>query len=170
MKTSHKLPLYRKVNTTAHGVHHWKGGDYSDGRISRINKEVEASREPMNSLKRRGLDYTPLFRFLLSKRGQKWDVIHKEAVSRLDKPDPIFWLVAIRETERQRYVIQSESSFFSGMYVDDAGLLQVVDPTLGPSSLVPSCKCCTHTFNGVRFTRPFAGLGKPLEPEGGIAV
>jgi len=46
-------------------------------------------------------NYTPLFKFLLSKRGQPWDAVHDEA-----------------------------------------------------------SKCCTHTFNGVPFTRPFEDLGK----------
>jgi len=147
-------------------VHHASGGDYRDDRNSRSKTDEEPSRESMHGRRRRGLDYTPLFKFLLSKRGQKWSDVYSEAVARLDRSEPIFWLVANREHERQRYVRYGESSFFSGMYVDEAGLLQVVDPSLGPSSLVPSCKCCTHTFNGVPFTRPFAGLGKPLEPEG----
>lgn len=166
MRTAEKRPLYRKVNTTAHGVHHQKGGDYRDERNSRSKKTEETSREPMRGRQRRGLDYTPLFRFLLSKVGQNWNAVYSEAAARLDRPEPIFWLVALREHERKRYILNGESSFYSGMYVDEKGLLQVVDPSLGPSSLVPSCKCCTHTFNGVPFTRPFAGLGKPLEPEG----
>jgi hypothetical protein len=170
LNPSQKQPLYRKVNTTAHGVHHVKGGDYRDVRSSRENEATEVSREPMTGRRKRGLDYTPLFRFLLSKSGQKWDAVYREAISRLDRSEPIFWLVALRENERERYVLQGESTFYSGMYVDAEGILQVVDPSLGPSSLVPSCKCCTHTFNGVPFTRPFAGLGKPLEPEGENAV
>ena len=124
----------------------------------------------MNGRRKRGLDYTPLFRFLLSKCGQNWDGVYAEAVARLDRTEPIFWLVALRESERQRYVLLGESTYFSGMYIDEAGVLRVVDPSLGPSSLVPSCKCCTHTFNGVPLTRPFAELGKPLEPEDANAV
>ncbi|HEX2011151.1 MAG TPA: hypothetical protein VJN44_09465 [Roseateles sp.] len=37
--------------------------------------------------------------------------------------------------------------------MDEAGLLQKVDPALGADSLTPGCKCCPHTFNGVRFRR-----------------
>jgi hypothetical protein len=145
--------LYRKVNTTAHGVRHAKGGDFRDER--RRSHQSEASRESMHGRKRRGLDYTPLFKFLVSKCGQQWNAVHAEAIARLDRDEPIFWLVALPGRERERYVRVGESSYFSGMYVDDAGILQLVDPSLGPSSMVPSCKCCTHTFNGVPFTRPF---------------
>lgn len=166
MKTPQKRLLYRKVNTTAHGVHHAKGGDYRDERNSRTTKDDEALRGSMHGGHRRGLDYTPLFKFLLSKRGQAWDDVYSEAVKRLDRSEPIFWVVALPEDERQRYIRVGESSFFSGMYVDEEGTLQVVDPSLGPSSLVPFCRCCTHTLNGVPFTRLFVELGKLLEPEG----
>ena len=109
----------------------------------------------MRGRQRRGLNYTPLFRFLLSKRGQPWNSIYSEAKARLDREEPIFWLVALPAHERQRYVRVGHSSYYSGMYVHDAGTLQLVDPSLSPASLVPSCKCCTHTFNGAPFTRPF---------------
>jgi hypothetical protein len=59
-----------------------------------------------------------------------------------------------------------KSSYFSCLHVDGDGVLQVVDPSIGPSSLVPLCKCCTHTFNGIRFTKPFAGLRSTVEPGG----
>jgi hypothetical protein len=148
-----KQPLYRRVNTTAHGVRHEKGGDFRDER--RRSGNSEASRQSMHGRKQRGLDYTPLFKFLLSKRGQSWNEVHAEATARLDRQEPIFWLVALPGHERKSHVRAGESSFYSGMYVDDAGILQVVDPSLGPSSLAPSCKCCTHTFNGIPFTRRF---------------
>lgn len=58
----------------------------------------------MHGRARHGRDYTPLFRFLLSKVGGDWDAIHAEAVSRLDTPEPIFWLVALNEADRKPYV------------------------------------------------------------------
>ncbi len=149
-----KQPLYRRVNTTAHGVHHDKGGDYRDER--RRSESSEAVRGSMGGRKQRGLDYTPLFKFLLSKRGQPWNAVHAEASARLDRQEPIYWLVALPGHERKAYVRLGESSYFSGMYVDETGILQLVDASLGPSSLTPSCKCCTHTFNGVPFTRCFS--------------
>lgn len=115
----------------------------------------EDIREGMHGRKRRGLDYTPLFRFLLSKVGCEWSAVYAEAASRLDLPEPIFWLVALRPEEEREYVRTGESSYFSGLKVDENGMLQIVNPKLGPGSLSPFCKCCTHTFNGVRFTRSF---------------
>lgn len=147
--------LYRKANTKAHGVHHLHGGDYRDERNSKARKRSDLTRQSMHSHSRRGLDYTPLFRFLLSRVGQPWRDVHSEAVRRLDRPDPLFWLVALHEHGRRPYVPVGESSYYSGLYVDETGLLQLVDPTLGPASLAPQCKCCTHTFNGIPFTRPF---------------
>jgi hypothetical protein len=144
-----KDPLFRKVNTQTHGVHHGTGGDYRTERNAA--EHSEAARGPMNGRRRRGLDYTPLFRFLLSRVGSAWDSVYSEAVARLDRPDPIFWLVARHEGERRELVRMGESSYYSGLYVDEAGILRVVNPDLRPEKLVPSCTCCTHTFNGVRF-------------------
>ncbi len=152
-----KTPLFRKVNTKARGVHHRHGGDYRHVRNSKQQEATEAQRLPMHGKVQRGLDYTPLFRFLLSKVGQPWNEVYSEAAARLDSPAPIHSMVALNEAERQDFVRMGESSYYSGLYVDDDGLLRLVNPDMGPSSLAPHCKCCTHTFNGVRFTRVFEG-------------
>jgi hypothetical protein len=152
----HKKPLFRKVNTTAHGAHHGLGGTYSHERNTKAQKGLESTRQSMHGKKHRGLDYTPLFQFLLSKVGEQWDAIYSEAISRLDRPDPIFWLVALHEYEREEYVRVGESSFFSGLYVDDAGRLQLVNPSLGPEQMTPTCRCCTHTLNGKPFSMRLA--------------
>jgi len=144
-----KDPLYRKVNTQTHGVHHGTGGDYRTERSGEATSP--ASRGSMHGKRKRGLDYTPLFRFLLSKVGEEWDGVYSEAVARLDRPDPIFWLVARHEAERRELVRLGESTYFTGLYVDDDGILRIVNPDLRPESQVPSCTCCTHTLNGVRF-------------------
>jgi hypothetical protein len=149
---AHKEPLYRKVNTQTHRVHHDTGGNFRTGR--KALGESDASRSPMHGKSRRGLDYTPLFRFLLSKVGSEWDSVYSEAVARLDRPDPIFWLVARHEHERQEKVRVGESSYYSGLYIDDAGILRLVNPDLRARDLVPYCTCCTHTLNGVRFGSP----------------
>ncbi|MEZ4371484.1 MAG: hypothetical protein R3B07_11695 [Polyangiaceae bacterium] len=153
-----KQPLYRKVNTRARGVHHGFGGDFREQRAK--TKSSDARRGSMGGSARRGLDYTPLFRFLLSKVGGEWEGIFREAKSRLDRSEPIFWLVALEESAREPYVCVGESSYFSGLFVDEQGLLQRVDPSLGPESLEPSCACCTHTFNGVPFTRRYTPRDK----------
>jgi hypothetical protein len=152
----HQSPLYRRVNTKARGVHHNTGGDYRHERNTKQALDVDTIRQSMHGKVHRGLDYTPLFRFLLSKVGTPWNDVHSEAAARLDRQEPIFWLVALQTHERQEYIRVGESSYYSGLYVDEAGLLQVVNPSLGPSSLPPMCSCCTHTFNGARFTQRYS--------------
>lgn len=147
----HKEPLYRKVNTRARGVHHRHGGDFRDTRNAKGGRDPELTRQSMHGKQQRGLDYTPLFRFLLAKVGQPWEPVRREAVSRLDRPDPVFLLVAERESERREYVRTGESSYFSGLYVDDRGILRRVNPALDADGMFPSCACCTHTFNGKPF-------------------
>jgi hypothetical protein len=153
-----KDPLYRRVNTKARGVHHNSGGEYRHQRNTNTEALSEGLRQSMHGKVRRGLDYTPLFRFLLSKVGSPWNQVHAEAVARLDKPDPIFWLVAAPGQSEQEYVRVGESSYFSGLRINEAGLLELVNASIGPSSLAPLCGCCTHTFNGVRFTKQFGGV------------
>ena len=151
-----KHALFRKVNTTAHGVHHRFAGEFSAERNSAEVMSHESMRLPMHGKVRRGRDYTPLFKILLSKVGSNWDEVHAEAVSRLDRIEPISWLVALHPSVEQDVVRTGEASYFSGLRVDENGRLQVVYPSLGPGSLAPQCKCCTHTFNGARFTQPFS--------------
>ncbi|MBK9258993.1 MAG: hypothetical protein IPM54_04080 [Polyangiaceae bacterium] len=147
-----KQPLYRKKNTTARGVHHRFGGDFRHERNAK-QESPERSQGSMHGKQQRGLDYTPLFMFLLSKVGSQWDSVHREAVARLDRTEPIFWLVALREEERRAVVLIGDTSYYSGLFVDESGILQMVDPDLGPQDLTPTCMCCTHTLNGVRFKK-----------------
>ncbi len=160
-----KKPLYRKVNRTTHGVHRNGGGEHRWHR----NTKAEA-REIVNEVKARGmrqsaqagLDYTPLFRFLLSKVGEPWEPVYQEAASRLPdgnrhwgRDDPIFWMVARDKEDWQAVVRLGESSYFSGLCVDAEGRLAKVAPEIGPTDINPACPCCTHTFNGVPMTRSY---------------
>ena len=147
----HSKPLYRRVNTTAHGVDHGRGGDYGSSR----GKDDRFDRGAMRGKMQRGLDYTPLFKFLLSRVGDDWDEVHRVAVSRLDREEPIYWLVARSINDRQPRVRIGESSYYSGLYVDGDNRLAIVDPSLRVQDMRPSCACCTHTFNGVTFTRKY---------------
>ncbi|MCB1419338.1 MAG: hypothetical protein KDJ74_10165 [Notoacmeibacter sp.] len=155
MRGGRKEPLYRKVNTLARGVHHHTGGEYrwARGRGKGVNLASEMS---MGGKKRRGLDYTPLFRFLLSKVGQDWNAVYSEAVSRLDKDDPVWWMVARSDAERRPWFVAGEASYYNGLYVDETGKLALVDPDLRNEDLTPSCRCCTHTFNGKPFVNRYA--------------
>ncbi|OKO99784.1 hypothetical protein [Xenorhabdus eapokensis] len=144
-----KKKLYRRVNTTTHFVFH-HGGEY---RWERARQKLIREDMPcflsMKGKQRRGLDYTPLFMFLLSKVGEKWDAVHSEAIQRLDSPEPLFWLVALHEHEQREYIRCGESSYYNGLFVDGSGFLRKVNPNLSVNDIPVQCQCCTHTFNGV---------------------
>jgi hypothetical protein len=145
-----KEPLYRKVNTKARNVQHNLGSDY---RFSRNKKQetLEQVKGTMYAKKERGLDYTPLFRFLLSKVGSDWNEVFSEAKARLDKSEPIFWIVATNEADKKDIIRTGESTYFSGLFVDDKGILQLTNPNLKATDLKHYCDCCTHTFNGALY-------------------
>ena len=147
-----KAPLYRKVNTRARRHHHWTGDDARHDRNTKRTQRAVAegvAKQGMGGTKQRGLDYTPLYRFLLSKVGAPWDEIHREAVSRLDSEEPIYRIVARSDLDRRDYVCVDEGSLWSGLYVDGDGRLQKVAPDLQNEDLEPDCPCCTYSFNGV---------------------
>ncbi|CAN7652787.1 hypothetical protein [Mesorhizobium caraganae] len=148
----HKEPLYRRENTRTHGVRH-RGGDYKFSR--HVKREDMTSRGSMHGEKQHGRDYTPLFKFLLSKVGQDWSEVHSQAVARLDRPDPIFWIVALNDADKQSVARAGDNSYYSGLYVDQDNRLALVDPELRLEDMKPSCSCCTHTFNGVPFTQKY---------------
>ena len=145
-----KPKLFRKVNTKAKGVHHHFGGDFKNTRRSK-RETVQNVKGTMFGYKQRGLDYTPLFKFLLSKVGSNWNEVFSEAKSRLDREEPIFWLVALNEDEKKDCVRVGESTYYSGLFVDDNGVLQLVNPNIKAADMAPFCNCCTHTFNGKLF-------------------
>lgn len=156
MYSEQKKPLYRKANRTARGARHsGKGGEYKWSRNAKADNQDALRQGSMRSNLRHGLDYSPLFKFLLSRVGQDWDETYREAVARLDQPDPIFWMVARSESEERPRVRVGENAYFSGLYIDADNRLARVDPDLSLDDLEPSCACCTHTFNGEKFTRAF---------------
>lgn len=147
-----KKPLYRKENTRTWGVRcNDQTGAYRHQRNTKAEVLSDASRGSMHGTRRYGFDYTPLFRFLLSRVGKQWNEVFSEAVARLDRHEPVFWMVALRESERQETVRLGESSYFSGLYVDEQGDLQIVNPKLTAQGMKAKCQCCTHTFNGILF-------------------
>ncbi|AQY21641.1 hypothetical protein [Riemerella anatipestifer] len=138
-----KKKLFRKVNTTTYGVRHRFGQNYN-----RRDGNQQGGKGKMKRGVERGLDYTPLFRFLLSKVGSDWDSVFNEAKSRLDRTEPIFWMVALTEDEKQDFVRIGESSYFSGLFVDENNILQKCTPELNKFNMQKFCSCCTYTFNG----------------------
>jgi hypothetical protein len=159
-----RKPLYRPVNACARGV--WRGhggGDYAWSRHAR--QDTPTTQGSMHKGLKRGRDYTPLFRFLLSRIGHDWTATYSEAVSRLDRPEPIFRMVARNEKERRPRFCTGENAFFSGLYIDADNRLALVDPALRIEDMEPSCPCCTHTFDGVPFTRKFDASRWGVSPE-----
>lgn len=148
-----KEPLFRKVNTKARGVDHG-GGEYRWDRRTKKSRHNDTDKSGMNA-QHNGLDYTPLFRFLLSKVGQDWSEIYSEAVSRLDSAEPIYWIVAKNDSDQRAIVRVGESSFYSGLFVNSDDVLQVVEPGISNENIHPWCNCCTHTFNGKPFINKY---------------
>ncbi|SUO96280.1 hypothetical protein [Suttonella ornithocola] len=145
-----KKLLYRKVNTRTFNVRHDFGGEFKNERHAK-REHLTTSKGKMYCKKQRGLDYTPLYHFLLSKVGQKWDIIFSEAKSRLDRVEPIFHIVALNSLDKHDVVRVGESSYFSGLFVDEQGILQLCNPNLTAKDLSLFCNCCTHTLNGKIF-------------------
>lgn len=143
--------LYRKVNTRARHVTQFHPVG-PDAKNERGTKRGLSSRMTQ---KRRGRDYTPLFRFLLTKVGCDWDLVHQEAVGRLDDQTPIGWMVATNLLDRRAYWITGESTYYSGMFVDEKNRLQLTNPHLSVNDFRPQCACCTYTFNGTPFVHKF---------------
>lgn len=149
-----KESLYRKVNTRARNVHHHSGSDAKYDRHTKKGMNTSMKKDV-----RRGLDYTPLYRFLLSKVGQPFDKVFSEAVSRLDREEPIYWMVKVGDDLSDRskdyaYFI-NENAYWSKLIVDENGILQLMDATLHNENFVPTCSCCTHTFNGKPLIRKY---------------
>ena len=147
-----KKPLYRRVNTRTWGVRH---GCTQIDRKETGDIENRPSHQSMRQGLRHGLDYTPLYRFLISRVGQSWSAVHSEGTARLDQEEPIWHLVARSAETAQTRVRAGESSYYSGLFVDGAGVLQMTDPSLDAANMRPFCACCTHTFNGKRFGLPY---------------
>jgi hypothetical protein len=149
-RNNSKEPLYRKVNTKARNVHHNFGGDFKYSR-NKKRETLEQTKGTMFGKQERGLDYTPLFRFLLSKVGSEWNQIFSEIKTRIDRTEPIFWIVSLNHNEKKEFVRVGESSYYSGMFVDENGMLQLSNAELKATELEHYCDCCTHTFNGIRY-------------------
>jgi hypothetical protein len=147
-----KKPLYRKINTCTWGVRRNDyAGKYRHQRHTKAANARDAVRVSMHGKRRHGFDYTPLFRFLLSRVGRQWSEVFSEAIARLDRPEPVFWMVALCESERRDYIRTDEASYFSGLFVDDQGLLAIVAPELTAANMTTFCRCCTHSFNGIPY-------------------
>ena len=142
-----KRPLYRKHNKLARNFHHSSSdGDFRHQRNTKEFKNFEGTHMSIGR-SREGFDYTPLFKFLLSRVEENWDTTFSEAVNRLDKQEPIFWLVDLHYEQGSSGVVRTgESTYYSKLTVRENKLI-IADPTAAAPP--KSCTCCTHTFNGI---------------------
>ena len=158
-----KKPLYRRVNTRTFNVKHGHKSTSVSGSIRQSEGGEMPKIQSMHSKHKHGLDYTPLYKFLLKSVGKNWDEVFSEVVPRLDKQEPIFFMVARAELDQRRFFRSDENSYFSGLFVDAAGLLQKVDPELTAGDMVPYCACCAHSFNGEPFGKEFGEAAPVFE-------
>jgi hypothetical protein len=135
-----KKPLYRKENTRTHHISYRSGSDARHDRNTKNGLSRSMKKE------QHGYDYTPLYKFLLSKIGKNFDEVFSEAVARLPKGETkaIYYMF----DNTKDYFRSGESSYYSTLIVDENGLIQKTNPELTNEDLSPSCWCCTHTFNG----------------------
>lgn len=153
MARGEKEPLFRKENKVSLKTKYYvnKGKDFRHERNTKKFENFDGNKLPMKKLKL-GYDYTPLYRFLLSKVGKKWDDVFSEAKSRLDHEDPIYYMVALKGEEiTEEFVRLGENSTWSKLFVDSDGILKKVNTE--EKAPEPHCTCCTHSFNG-KETKP----------------
>ncbi|HDT5217399.1 TPA: hypothetical protein RCG95_000116 [Enterobacter roggenkampii] len=141
--------LYRIVNTTTRHQSNNPGAEYRwERNCKKVGNELLAKRGTMHGRQKRGRDYTPLFYFLIKHIGKPWDEIFSEVGGRLDTTEPVFWLVARHEHQRRDLVCIGEISFYPGLFVDENGILQQVNPSISGKDVKVTCRCCTHTYLG----------------------
>ena len=149
-----KKPLYRKENKTCINWqgNHRRDDDFKHERHTKKFKKFDGNKMSMKGKRKKGYDYTPLYRFLHSKVGQDWNEIYSEAKSRLDKTDPIFYIVEKPNTPYTRLASSpkdiarvGEGTYWHTMYIDENKTLQFKNKE---ATIKASCNCCTHTLDG----------------------
>ena len=146
-KTKHtmeKKPLYRKVNKITHNGFRFYSQETDRYRNERHMKQdvLPTQLSIKRKQSRHDNDYAPLYKFLLSRVGCKWDETFSECVSRLDKAEPIFDMVvnvnpkgmvvdkALEDLPKGFHdyrACDDSRTYWSTLYVDDNGTLQFVD-------------------------------------------
>ena len=139
-----KKPLYRKVNKITHNGFRYYSQETDRYRNERHKKlDVLPTQLPIKRKQsRHDNDYAPLYKFLLSRVGCKWDEVFCECVSRLDKAEPIFDMVvnvnpkgivvdkALEDLPKRFHdsrACDDSRTYWSTLFVDDKGMLQFVD-------------------------------------------
>lgn len=159
--------LYRKENKSSLSYigHKDTGGDFRHDRNTKRLKNFEGNRWKMSSRKERGVDFTPLYKFLLSKVGEDFDEVYSEAMSRMDgKRAPIFWMI-VENTYIEEGILKNsngtivrpdfnnEEAKFSTLYIDDENKLRKVSDLNKSEFKLESCGCCTQSLDGIPYVR-----------------
>lgn len=154
--------LYRKENKVSLSNKYYvsKGSEYRYERHTKAFLNDDRNHKPMNSGKH-GYDYTPLFKFLLSKVGSDWDQTYSEAKARLNDPLPIFWMVALHQSERRDIVRLGETSYYFGLFVDAKGKLAIVNPDVTSNELPEPYPGETLSFNGIAVDKTGSQTDEP---------
>ena len=77
----------------------------------------------MNNTSPNGYDYTPLYRFLQSKVGKNWNDVFSEAKSRLDREEPI-WYIVFSKKPNEEIIRLGESTYCRTLFIDENNILQ----------------------------------------------
>ncbi len=152
-----KKPLYRTMNTRSHGVNYHRG----IGPDSRHDRNTKDGLRKSMASRKLGLDFRPLFLFLQSKVGEKWDDVYSEAKSRIPASEAhvIDYIFCENRPDDTEYFMINENCCYSRLKVDDDGILQKYSD-LRIEQMYPSCGCCTHTLDGKVITNSW--LNNPI--------
>lgn len=149
----HDKKLYRKENTHWRNgqlclYYNYTGSKYSYDRHTKKAKQAFLDEIRRGKIKKRSsrwsghkkLDYTPLLMFLEKSVGKKWDKVWKEAMRKSDNAyEVIQWVVLNinksglvcnrinRSFTDHDFIRAGEGSYYSSLYVDENGILQLVD-------------------------------------------
>ena len=169
--THEKKPLFRPENKTTIQTKYYirRGGKHKHTRNTKEFKSFDGNRWKMHSKGNLGLDYTPLYNFLISSVGKNFDEVYAEACERMsglghNYKEEIFYCVEKNTYIENGNVYDSkgelvsciwrsgESSYHDKMFIDDNGVLRLVrefniDKNTD-SDLKLGCACHTHSVNG----------------------
>ena len=120
--------LYKKQNNKSLMTRNYQpfNPEFKWKRNSKEMKNFDGNKQSMTS-KKHERDYTPLFLFLIASVGNKADDVYSIAKRRSDERFQEYWNYMFDGSEFHR---MGENSYYSGLMIDENGLIQKVDPTL----------------------------------------
>jgi glutathione peroxidase-family protein len=130
------IQLIRKVNRKSSFE---KSQHYRYIRHTKAQLAFDGNFQPMKRSKKNGVNYHPLFQWLLSKVGQNWDKVYSEACKRVPQEfrETIFYMVNTHAIKKDGIVVDSkgqalhstfrfgEARHFKQLYVNKGILTKV---------------------------------------------